>query len=408
MTYSLASLGRAIEVSRVAAGLTQVALGVAAGYSPKGAGVSISRVESGAMRPKDDTLSGIAETLGTTVLELEVEAAQFDREAGILEVAEPRPVKQRLSNLQRASDDRTERAEQLADSFVDAHDRARDAFFLPFVTHAALVRNARLPPSPDELRNRLEPGADVGAAFRVEVATSTLAATLAGTAAEGIAGGAAAGAAGAAAGGAAAYATYTATAALGTASTGVPIAGLTGIARTNATLAALGRGSIAAGGAGIAGGKLLLTSMVVAPAVIAVFGGALWLTTRRNKQKTRELTERLDLAEHEMADTQPGFEALMDTLADATRVFDYIGTHAGHAEQRWATCISADGVESEDLDPASQARYQDFLNIAGCQLAVAGIDAGAFMVNRGPDLEALTTSAREVLEHAQRTVAELV
>jgi len=54
---------------------------------------------------------------------------------------------------------------------------------------------------------------------------------------------------------------------VGTASTGAAISGLTGIAATNATLAAIGGGSVAAGGAGIAGGE----------AVLAAFGPLGWI-----------------------------------------------------------------------------------------------------------------------------------
>ncbi len=68
-------------------------------------------------------------------------------------------------------------------------------------------------------------------------------------------GGAAIGAAG---GFAAAGATTSAVMALGTASTGTAIAALHGVAATNATLAALGGGSIAAGGGGMALGTAVL------------------------------------------------------------------------------------------------------------------------------------------------------
>lgn len=68
-------------------------------------------------------------------------------------------------------------------------------------------------------------------------------------------GGAALGTAG---GFAAAGATTAAVMALGTASTGAAISGLTGVAATNATLAALGGGAIAAGGGGIALGTTIL------------------------------------------------------------------------------------------------------------------------------------------------------
>lgn len=68
-------------------------------------------------------------------------------------------------------------------------------------------------------------------------------------------GGAAVGTAG---GFAAAGATTSAVMALGTASTGVAISSLSGVAATNATLAALGGGALAAGGGGMALGQLVL------------------------------------------------------------------------------------------------------------------------------------------------------
>jgi hypothetical protein len=70
-------------------------------------------------------------------------------------------------------------------------------------------------------------------------------------------GGAAAGTAG---GFAAAGATTAAVMALGTASTGAAISGLSGAAATNATLALLGGGPLAAGGGGIAAGAAMLSA----------------------------------------------------------------------------------------------------------------------------------------------------
>lgn len=62
----------------------------------------------------------------------------------------------------------------------------------------------------------------------------------------------------------------------GTASTGTAIAALSGAAKTNATLAWFGGGAKAAGGMGMAAGKLVLAGVVVAPivAVAAVIAGA--------------------------------------------------------------------------------------------------------------------------------------
>ena len=76
---------------------------------------------------------------------------------------------------------------------------------------------------------------------------------------------------GAAAGAFAAASTLGGTAVLGTASTGTAIASLSGAAATNATLAFLGGGSLAAGGLGVAGGTMVLGGLVAGPA-LAVFG----------------------------------------------------------------------------------------------------------------------------------------
>ena len=75
-------------------------------------------------------------------------------------------------------------------------------------------------------------------------------------------------AAGTTMGGVSAFGAYAGVAALATASTGTPIAVLSGAAASSATLAALGGGSLAAGGWGMVGGTALLTGMVALPTVI--------------------------------------------------------------------------------------------------------------------------------------------
>lgn len=78
-----------------------------------------------------------------------------------------------------------------------------------------------------------------------------------------------AGSAGAAAG----FAVYGGVMALGAASTGTAISALSGAAATKATLAAIGGGSLATGGLGIAGGTAILGAAVAAP-VLAIAGWA--------------------------------------------------------------------------------------------------------------------------------------
>lgn len=68
-----------------------------------------------------------------------------------------------------------------------------------------------------------------------------------------------------------AFGAYSAVKLLGTAGTGIAINALGGAAATNATLAFLGGGTLAAGGLGMAGGTMVLGGLVAAPA-LAVFG----------------------------------------------------------------------------------------------------------------------------------------
>lgn len=78
------------------------------------------------------------------------------------------------------------------------------------------------------------------------------------------------GAGGLVAGGSAALVSYAAVGALAHAGTGAAIAGLSGVAATNATLAWLGGGTLAAGGLGVAGGMWVLGGMVAAPMLLVL------------------------------------------------------------------------------------------------------------------------------------------
>ncbi|OOR90846.1 chemotaxis protein [Moraxella caviae] len=109
-----------------------------------------------------------------------------------------------------------------------------------------------------------------------------------------------------AAGGTAAYAVYGGVLALGAASTGTPIAALSGIAAKNAALAAIGGGSLASGGLGIAGGTMILGATVAAP-VLAVAGIAFasyakdaLKNAKELEVKTREAVEKMATARHKL------------------------------------------------------------------------------------------------------------
>lgn len=104
---------------------------------------------------------------------------------------------------------------------------------------------------------------------------------------------------GSAAGALTAIGAYGGVMSFGAASTGTAIASLSGAAATNATLAFLGGGTLAAGGLGIAGGTMVLGGLVAGPA-LAVLGFTLSSkasanldNARSNLAKAREIAEEL-------------------------------------------------------------------------------------------------------------------
>lgn len=110
---------------------------------------------------------------------------------------------------------------------------------------------------------------------------------------------AAAGGVGAAVGGAASGLLASWVTASAVASTGTAISSLAGAAATNATLAWLGGGTLAAGGFGVAGGTLVLASVVTLPALI-IAGGVFVYQRRQMQAKAHAESDRLNLAEAEL------------------------------------------------------------------------------------------------------------
>ena len=96
-----------------------------------------------------------------------------------------------------------------------------------------------------------------------------------------------------------AFGAYSLVGAFGTAGTGTAIAGLSGVAASNATLAALGGGTLAAGGLGIAGGTAILGGIVAGPA-LAVLGFAMSSKANENLENARSNRAQAEKAVHEM------------------------------------------------------------------------------------------------------------
>lgn len=125
-----------------------------------------------------------------------------------------------------------------------------------------------------------------------------------------------AGAAGAAAG----FAIYGGVMALGAASTGISISALSGVAATNATLAAIGGGSLATGGLGMAGGTAILGAAVAGP-VLAIAG---WAYNSHGEEAVKNANKinsevgsaiaKLKKATEQLSQTEDYAFAIIDTL----------------------------------------------------------------------------------------------
>lgn len=98
------------------------------------------------------------------------------------------------------------------------------------------------------------------------------------------------------------------------ASTGTAIASLSGVAATNATLAWLGGGSLAAGGLGIAGGAAVLGGIVAGP-VLAVGGILMEAKSRKNLAEAKTNYAKAKRAAEELYQAASMLEAIAD-IAD--------------------------------------------------------------------------------------------
>ncbi|WP_350586662.1 hypothetical protein [Pseudoalteromonas sp. RB2-MNA-CIBAN-0110] len=129
-------------------------------------------------------------------------------------------------------------------------------------------------------------------------------------------------------GGLAGLAAYGGVGFLGTASTGTAIGSLTGVAATNATLAWLGGGSLAAGGYGMAGGAVVLGGLVAGP-VLAV--GGMMLASKAesakidaysNRDKALLAAEQMKTAEAVTNGIHCRFEEINDVLLRLNTFFN--------------------------------------------------------------------------------------
>lgn len=399
MGSSPEALGQVVRDLRRKKGLTQEKLGHDAGYNG-GAGVSISRFESGQLVPSPELFEGIARELDISPDEL-VALAEERSKSPQSAIRDGRvSIESRVAQIGRENHGRKQLVTDLA-AFNEARDRAKDDFLMRFREIAARVDGAP-PPDPAQLESQDIPerdDAEAEAAYQIQFTRYGVEQALAGTA-----GGAAAGVA---IGDAAAYRTFTEAVALGTASTGAAIPGLTGVAAAlNGFGAAMRVGRPAARGASTAGGNAVLAGIVAGTVAVAL--GGLLSMAKRNRKQQQELAAKLDEVEAEIAETQPNVDALREFMPRATEILEYIAVHAGHALIRWEAEIGQGPIDMQSLEAGEPQRYQDFVEIAAAQLAVATIDFQDLMTNRGSELERATALADAILNQSRKVITSHV
>jgi len=386
--YSKDALGAVVRDLRERQGWTQERLGREAGYRT-GAGVSISRLEGGLLQPGPDRFAGIAAALGLSADQLADRAAsrsQADQHGsapeGVPDASDASDVtgptsggtkappgqkdlNARRKRIERETGERTRIITELGDAFNEAHDRARQEFFMRLVEIAGRVEGA--PPLDPAALAGDGSAAGGGEAGDEREPTADAVTPTSSPAAADVVAGAAAGHVGAAGGG-------------------------EGSERT-------ARGRVA----GATRGTLVLAGIVAVPVGI-LFAGGLAYMVKRNRRQRQEFDAQLDEAEAQLAATRPGITALQDILPRAAETLDYIATHAGHAVDRWEEQHATGSTTWDALGPDGQRRYLDFVDVADAQIAIVTFDFQGLLITRGTDRDHLIRLADEVLTRTRDAV----
>lgn len=134
---------------------------------------------------------------------------------------------------------------------------------------------------------------------------------------------------------------------LAAASTGTAITALSGAAATNATLAWLGGGSLAAGGFGMAGGMMALGGIIAGPALAI---GGFMLASKAEEALTKaheyraevdEAIEKMDLMEEGLRGLQANADEMAYALNEMVRRFEQVKVYEIHDQKSLEIMLAA-------------------------------------------------------------------
>ena len=364
--------------------LTQLQLGKGAGYEA-GAGISISRIENGQMKPSSDRFKEIAALLGVTPTELIQEAA-LEMEQLKREGQDAKSIEDRLAEIRRFEELRSELIDD-AKAFERASDRANAAFLVRFLQVAARVQGAP-PADPHQLVGTdLQTGDDV----EVEAAYQLK------------------------------FTRFGVEKALSEPTRSPTRAGKIDDTALDGFVSLVSRGSSLLGGVipfsattfrsfqRAAGMKGAAASGIAALAVGFTVGAIAAVGHMSRAKRTAKMEDAIsaDLARDEqtIAQTLPSVRALRESILRATDILDYVAVHAAHALNRWEGQIGEGKLDWESLiEAGNEKRYFDFAEIAAAQLAIVTLSYDDLWKTRGEELERAKALTDEVLSQAQRVI----
>jgi hypothetical protein len=177
--------------------------------------------------------------------------------------------------------------------------------------------------------------------------------------------------AGVSSGAALAFGAYNGTMMLATASTGTAISTLTGAAATNATLAWLGGGSIAAGGGGMALGTMVLGGIVAGPA-LAIFGHIMGNKGEEALNAARSNLEQAQTIQKEAALIVTSLDAIKQVAVLANTTFSEVSRKLRRSVESLGDVIENYGDDFQAFTP--NCREVVFKTVKYAQLIKAMID----------------------------------
>lgn len=196
-------------------------------------------------------------------------------------------------------------------------------------------------------------------------------------------------------GAALAFGAYNGTMLLAAASTGTAISSLSGVAATNATLAWLGGGTLAAGGGGMALGTMVLGGLVAGPA-LAIFGHIMGNKGEEALNNAHSNMEQALTISDEAKITITKLQAIAQVSTLASEIFQQITIQLRRSVDNLAEIITKEGSNYQAFTSSSKKAVLESVKFA--QLIKAMIDTpildkdGSLVLSTQKRIEKIQTS----------------